>query len=353
MFALISGLFVPILLLVIHNYMAFGSILKTAYNLPESRPEFGLHFFLKYADQYLLKLMNEGVGILFLPGLAGLIYLSIRNETRETGLLILLTVVPVTIVYLSYCWPPDLQSMRFLLPTLPLYVISGVLFIKPFLSGNKSLRNTVLMVIIGITIFTGTPSTIKRLQSLNLNNKILADITLFVEKNIKPGSVIIAPEGINQHLDLLGKWKLADPNILHTSLNPLIAGPIGAIPSYMRCRNDDANLKYVKFRSFLGKNVHNVFAYDVWNWAGDTGSVYIIGYEQQVDYFRQNIPPYHRITEDARMELLPYLTSDTTHFYKPGPFSFSGYKSTVIYDFYINGQPLLIASWKKENNNEE
>lgn len=349
---ILTGFLLPVLLLLIHNYSAFGSLFRTAYGIPESQPVFGINYLLMYTGEYISKLMDEGAGIIFLPGLAGLLYFSIRRDTREHGLLASLLIVPVTLLYMSYCWPPDPQSMRFLLPTLPFYVMTGVGLFDTLEITGKLIRNTILTVILGITLITGIPDSLDRLHRLNLNNRILSGITKSVRENIKPGSLVIAPEGINQQLDLIGDWKLADPNILHTSLNPSVSGPIASIPSYMRCRNEDANLKYVKFRFLLGKNVHNVFAYDVWNWAGDTGNVFIIGYDDQLDYFRRNIPGNFKITEECRLELMPYLTNDTTQVINPNPFAFPRYRTTAIYDFYIDGKPLIISKWTRKGKTD-
>ena len=53
-----------------------------------------------------------------------------RRVTWKHGLFLIALILPSTLLYMSYYWPDDGQSLRFLLPTLCLYPIAAVWLLR-------------------------------------------------------------------------------------------------------------------------------------------------------------------------------------------------------------------------------
>jgi len=126
----VIGAAIPIGALCIRNQTAFGAFWKTGYGLSNGLAHFGWNYFTSYALTYLQMLTIEGCFLIFGLGLIGIIILCTRRNTWKQGALFVMLVVPITLLYMSYCWKPDPQSMRFLMPTFYIYTIAGVWLLK-------------------------------------------------------------------------------------------------------------------------------------------------------------------------------------------------------------------------------
>ncbi|MCD4736853.1 MAG: hypothetical protein K8R53_12485 [Bacteroidales bacterium] len=116
----------------------------------------------------------------------------------------------------------------------------------------------------------------------SVNNQVLATITKSIRNNVSENDVIIADEGINQNLDLYGKWKLADISFLNPPPAALTQfdnkQPQGIPPN--RKKNIDARKKYTKL---TGHERAKTFLLDAFNWSGRKGKVYMLAEKSKIE----------------------------------------------------------------------
>ncbi|MCK4234950.1 glycosyltransferase family 39 protein, partial [candidate division WOR-3 bacterium] len=351
----IIGAAIPLGMLCIRNQTAFGAFWKTGYALSNEPAHFGWNYFTNYSLSYLLMILNEGCGLIFILGVVGIIVLCVRRTTWKQGILFLLLVIPITILYMSYCWKPDSQSMRFLLPTFYIYTIAGVWFLRIVTSKRYSLAWAVSIVLLLITILWGFPPSLHSLQYLKKQNAVLTQVTDEIEKHVKPGSILITNEGISQHLDFIGYWRLIDVSILKFSRSKprRIFTPDHAIPKRKVLRNVEALTKY---EDPTGKELFNSFSNDVWQWAGNGRKVYLVIDEEQISEFKSQLSQYDKLVTIEKIEVTEV---------KPDNFKLScgirppkrgtGKPMTTrgpmgpnqIFDFVLNGEPLFLVEWTR------
>ncbi len=213
------GASIPLITLSIRNQLVFGAFWKTGYKVSSESSHFGLMYFLKYFLPYLQQLLFDGLGLIFLLGLIGFVYLCYQQKTRKIGFLFILLVFPITFLYMSYMWKPDPQSMRFLLPTFPIYIISTVWLLKIIINKYFRIGITISILLLFFSIIGGLSMSIMKMQHLKNNNAVLVKITNVIENEIERKSIIITNEAISQNLDFLGYWYLSDMSIFKANLD--------------------------------------------------------------------------------------------------------------------------------------
>ena len=211
------GFAIPFSALCIRNHLAFGAFWKTGYGFTDEQVVCSWNYFISHSLQYLQKIQSEGSGLLFGPGLLGIAFLCARRDTWKRGILLAALVVPVTLLYMSYFWPADSASMRFLLPTFFIYTIAGVWLLQMLGESNRMAAWAGSAVLLFVTIWWGLPMSIQSMQRLENPNAALAQITRVLKNHVEPGSIVIANKAINQHIDFAGYWRLADDSILMRS----------------------------------------------------------------------------------------------------------------------------------------
>ena len=274
------GVAIPVCALCIRNQTAFGAFWKTGYEYAfdefNATATFGWRFFVNHYLPFLRMLMSEGCGPIFGLGIAGIAIMCARRDRWKEGLLFAMLVVPVTILYMSLFWPPDQQSMRYLLPTFYIYTIATVWLLQLATGDNRLSAWASSIVLLIITIIWGLQPSLRSMEHLRDQSAVLAKITSAVERNIEPGSILIANEAINQHLDFIGRWRLADGAILNLP-EPLPPGLL-AISRNIRPRrlprNNEARTKYGGLED---KELFDAFSRDVRQWAGKNPKVYLRG----------------------------------------------------------------------------
>ncbi|MCK4395406.1 glycosyltransferase family 39 protein [candidate division WOR-3 bacterium] len=349
------GAAIPLGMLCIRNQMAFGAFWKTGYALSNDPANLGWNYFISYSLSYLQMLINEGCGLMFILGIIGIVVLCARRSTWKQGILFLLLVVPLTILYMSYCWKPDSQSMRFLLPTFYIYTIAGVYLLRIITNKRYSLAWAGSAVLLLITILWGFPPSLHSLQYLKKRNAILAQVTDEIEKHVEPGSILITNEGISQHLDFIGCWRLIDASIMRISrFKPQrVFAPGKVIPKRKVLRNVEALTKY---EDLTGKELFNSFSNDVWQWAGNGRKVYLVVNEEQISEFKSRLSQYDKLETIEKIEI-PELRLDNFELsssIRPpkgrmkeltvpqGPMG-----PNQIFDFRLNGEPLYLVEWTR------
>ncbi len=258
-FAVALGVIIPMGALLLRNQLLFGGFWKISYGLSAEPAHFGFHYFLSYSLIYLQQLLTEGIGLLFVLGMIGIIVLIRRKSTRSEGVLFALLILPITLQYMSYGWQPDPQSMRFLLPTFPVYIIISVWLLQ-FLSNKKrGLFIGLALLLLLIPVLMGLPRSLRSMQHLHYKNSVLVNITDMIEKKITPGSIVINYEGINQQLDFVGEWRLIDASFVLPERPRQFQD--SNLPRRKSIRNIEAKKRYANLKE---KSLFEIFKDAVW-----------------------------------------------------------------------------------------
>jgi 4-amino-4-deoxy-L-arabinose transferase-like glycosyltransferase len=365
------GVAIPVCALCIRNQVAFGAFWKTGYEYAfdefNASATFGGRFFANHYLPFLRMLMSEGCGLIFGLGVAGITIMCTRRDRWKQGLLFAMLVVPVTILYMSLFWPPDQQSMRYLLPTFYIYTIAAVWLLQLAAGDSRLSAWASSIVLLIITILWGLQPSLRSMEHLRDQSAVLAKITSAVERSVEPGSILIANEAINQHLDFIGRWRLADGAILNLP-EPLPPGLL-AIKRNIRPRrlprNNEARTKYSGLEN---QELFDAFSQDVWQWASKNRKVYWVASEEEVENFKQEFPAQDKLTTIAKIELpaarltradMPIGFREQT---RPVEGPMTQRKPSAgptlrppepqgpnrIFDLILDGEPLLLVEWTRE-----
>ncbi|MBU4446522.1 glycosyltransferase family 39 protein [bacterium] len=353
----ITGAGIPVIALLIRNQVAFGAFWKTGYGISDEPAHFGLNYFISHFLPYLKILIFDGAGVIFIVGLFGLAHLIYHHKTRKMGIFLSLLIFPSTFLYMAYIWPPDPQTMRFLLPTVPVYIISTVWILKILTKRNFRLGLSLSILIIIFTFIGGLPRSIRSMEHLKNNHAVLSKITEAVEKFIAPGNVLIANEGILQNIDFTGHWKLIDISFLKSKKpeSPQYFKDNENLPLTKKFRNINAQQKYTDLKD---EELFDSFSKDVWQWAKKNDKVYLIGKQEQISRFEKHLSPNDAFTIVAEIEL-PKV--DNIKFPMPpgrrppkpalpNNNDAVGQKRMMpnqIFDLILDGRPLIIVEWNR------
>jgi len=300
--ALAAGAAVPAGLLLIYNSVHFGAFWKTAYALTNEQ-QITWEYFARNWRAYLEALMSAGgVGIFFAVGVAGLAGMLTRRDTRPFAAGLGSIVVAISVVYMGYYFArgPQGASIRFLLPTIPLYLPPALWLFKrlnPVLLGR-----TALGALLVIQLADSIPASENRMTEEMHRAETSATVIAWAENHIPPGSIVVADRLTGESLHFTGKWKLADANFI------LGNGRGARREEFMRrLFGDQANqprpmqpgkLKIVRSNyQGLTSGEHAALALqDLTRWADDSAEIFWIGDGRQIERFE-------RLTEgSARFE---------------------------------------------------
>jgi len=212
----IIGATIPIVCLMVHNQIAFGAVWKTAYSLT-GRTRFSLDYFSQNISLYLKNILVHGAGLLWIFGIAGLVILCVNKKTRKQGILFIVLVVPITLLYVSYYFmlgDSPFATMRFLLPTFYIYSIAGFWGLKIISNRWEKAATAMTITLLVVNTLWGAPQSLISMIILKDADASLAAVEKVVSENVKPGSFVIAPSHIQQHLDYLGHWRLMDDFVI-------------------------------------------------------------------------------------------------------------------------------------------
>lgn len=210
--SLIAGILaacVPMGALAIRNQRAFGAFWRTGYSVSGEQTGFGLSYFVSYALPYIAMLFGIGMFVVWIFGLRGMAKLTRNSLTRNRGILLVLLVVPVTLLYFAYYFPANPKNMRFFLPTFYIYAIAACYSLAIEMPNDPNRTAKYVKWLLALNTIWGLPLSIAELMPLKRDNRQLAQITTELKQDVKPGSILIAQRGIQQHLDFVGGWKLA------------------------------------------------------------------------------------------------------------------------------------------------
>ncbi len=210
----------PVAALMARNYSAFGSPFDTGYALTgeqQAGSGFSLEFFEGKWRPYLQSLMSSGVGLFFALGLAGLVGMWGRKKSRDMALLLTFVILPITGVYCAYYWGGNQMDsgLRFLLPTLPLYLLPAFWFLRNF-ERNRVVRvAAVALVLMQVGIWV--PTMLDRTQEEHDRIQNAAIAVKFLREEVPSGSVLVADRRLQETLQFYPNWELVDASVLSGS----------------------------------------------------------------------------------------------------------------------------------------
>ena len=336
----VIGILIPLIPLAVRNYKAFGKFWITGYSSANTQALFGFNYLIEHFIPFLVMLATAGMGILFLFSIGGFIKLLKNPDTKSIGVYFLSSVSLLTFTYMAYYWSPDPETMRFLLPTFPVYTLAAVYFISHL---KRKYKIAFLSIALLVSIPWGVFGSLRVVKPLYVRNSVLAEITEGVERNIEAGSIIITYEGICQNLDLYGRWKLIDISILSK------ADTLRAKRPMKPMRNEHASKLY---NSLHGNEFKDQLIKDLNQWSGR--KIFIIAYEDEIRMLSKIIGDRFNIYKKSSIEIsnLPALEFMLNRRgwriphhprIKPRAGSNRPVGPNRIFDFEIRKEPLIIA----------
>ena len=246
-----------------------------------------------------MKLQSEGCGLLFGLGIIGIAVMCARRDIRKRGVFFAALIVPVTLLYMSYFWSPDRASMRFLMPTFPVYIIAGVWLLNVISGNQKRIALTVSAVLLFLTISWGLPMSIQPMRRLKFMNAALAEVSRVLENHAEHESIVISGHPFNQHLDFLGYWSLAEiPRDGKRPLRRFSGDNAAGFPVRQRMMDES----FRRLRDPVGDEFSDTFRQNIRLWSEGHRKVYIILSEEQLDRYRDKLNEKEELTVIDRIE---------------------------------------------------
>ena len=196
---------------------------------------------------------------------------------------------------MGYFWSPDPETMRFLLPTFPIYTLVAVYFISQL---KKKYQIAFLSIALLVSLPWGVSGSLRAVRPLYVRNSAISNITKTIERDIADGSIIITFEGICQNLDVYGKWKLIDISIL--SKAGVLTGKMPTKPM----RNEYASKVY---NPLSGNEFKNQLIKDLNQWSGK--KIFMIAYRSEIEMVNKLIGDRFNIDKKTFIDIsnLPVL----------------------------------------------
>ncbi len=287
--------FLPLLGVYAYNQYFFGTFGETGYGSGSAL--FSLWFFILKFIPYILMIIGYGVAVFSILGMAGLVWLCRIKDTRSIGILLTGIIVPVTLLYMAYYFFDG--TMRFLMPTFPLYIIAGVWYLKYLHATYPSKMEKWSPRIIALTLIVCLIECGFAIPSKIWIQKDIYDVSQRISRIVPKNHVLIAPHHIQNQMDFLGGWKLVDASILsgrnrHRPGMPgkqegkpdqgssMILG--GLDPSFMdKMMQHDKQQEIRKcYRDNKTNRVTSKFWQDLKKWMGNQKTFYWFGTEEQM-----------------------------------------------------------------------
>jgi hypothetical protein len=205
----VVGAAIPVTGMFAYNDRVFGSPLSTGYGLTMEQSAFAFHYFVAHFVGYLGTLARN-VGPAVVLGTIGIGVMILRPATRGRGLLLAALIGPITAMYMAFFWP--FADVRYLLPTLPLYVL-GAVWLLDQLQGPSVRRGALALFLLlqaGIAVVDSVPRTLRIGRFLDRTQTVRSAVLAAVPE----GSVVVAPPAFESLLEYDGRWKLVEWSLL-------------------------------------------------------------------------------------------------------------------------------------------
>ena len=209
---LIAGAALPLGLLILHNQVHFGAFWKTGYALTNEQQITWDNLANNWRN-YLEALLGSGVGTFAALGIAGMAAMSLRREARPLGLTLLTIALTISVVYAGYYFNrgPQGASIRFLLPTMPLYLLPAMWLFRQF--GDRRIAAVVLGALLVVQVVRGVPGSMERMRREHDGAQRSAMAVEWLDENIPESSVVVSNRRFLEQVNFTGKWKLADSSV--------------------------------------------------------------------------------------------------------------------------------------------
>lgn len=295
--AAILGAAIPIVPLLMRNQALLGAFWRTGYALTNEQSGFGWDYFKQHALGYLASLQSAGLGMLFVLGLVGIVWMTMDRRRRATGLLLLLSSTPLLLVYMAYYWAQGINgrgpghgggALRFLVPLMPTYVVAAAWALSQAVrSAPRAARVAIPAIVIVVQALISVPDLLQELREQYDRKTVLALATEGIEQVAKPGDVVVAGQGFLQQFDFVREWKLADASV--------IRGAPGGLGPGRRMRNGyrerqpgapspmqaDARRRRSSLYQGTTESRQSQFVNDLLEWAGRS-AIYVVGSEDEL-----------------------------------------------------------------------
>jgi 4-amino-4-deoxy-L-arabinose transferase-like glycosyltransferase len=371
------GLAIPLGAMLIRNHLAFGAFWRTGYALLNAQSSFGWGYFQENWAGYLRQLLSEGGGLMFALGLVAIIALCGRRETWRWGVLLALLTIPTALLYAAYFWRVDAQSMRYLLPSLPIYTLAGVWLVRELTRQRRAAALALSVILVLLTACWGIPQSRQRLARHRTNMSALARVTQELKAHAHRGDVVVTSEGIAQDLDFVGQWKLVSPRFLSALQPPVsrmfgpgggpMAGPPGMRgggpgggPPGLSGRGGNlgqrlgigpvaARRGFDRYRDLARPELFDAVSAEAFRWAGGQ-RVYVLGKQDQLRGLEHFLSRNDRLVLVSTIELLaPGAAADEVQEPQapltPGGPRMSPIRPSGVFDLQIDANPLKLMEW--------
>ena len=303
------GTAIPIGALLAHNMLAFGSPMKTGYALTNEQTSFSWDWFQQHFAGNVDSLMTGGAGLFFALGLVGLVGMICKRDSRPLGICLLLVIVAVTGVYTAYYF--GMGSLRFFLPTLPLYLLPAMWVfsvIRP-----RGIAAAGVIVLTALHLGGGIVESRDRMASHADRTFAAAESAKKVEELVPAGSVVIADRRMNEMLHYLGRWKLAQIDVARGAdrgfggrANRFGSGEDAPNPR----QEGKADQLRAKYRDMADDERYIEVLADLHDWAGEANDTYWIGSERGVADFTERTYGAAQFEKVGEFEVTPRPSPD-------------------------------------------
>ena len=237
----VGGALLPITPLLIRNQLTFGAFWRTAYAITHEQTGFGWNYFQQHWLQYVQGVLGEGMGVLLPLAILGMALMitiprsrlsdnedALRSRLiRPFGVLTALLIVPTMLLYMAYYWGGmggGAETMRFLMPLFPVFSVAAIWALWLLTRQLERVpRLAAVCAIFFVYALWGIPTSLQQCRELAYQHRILARTTAALRAHVPTGSVIMANQGILQHLDFIRAWRLTGS---HTKLERQDAGSV-------------------------------------------------------------------------------------------------------------------------------
>jgi len=290
------GAAIPIIPMLIYNQRLMGAFWKTAYSLTNEQTGFTWEYFKEHALDYVHQIHANGLGLVFAIGIVGITTMICTRTLRRLGIMTALMTIPMLLVYMAYYWAPQMNSqmtMRFILPTFPIYILAGIWALSELTTRIPvAARLAVPAALIGIQLLMGAPEIMTEADQLHYQREVLTRATDALQRVAPPGSVVVADNQLYQHLDFVRLWKLADESVYRAGGGGFGGGGGGGRgfgfggggvasdnPSPQQA---EKRTLHVDHYTGTTANRQNIFFNDIETWAAGQ-KIYIIGTQTSID----------------------------------------------------------------------
>jgi len=291
------GAAIPIIPLLIRNQLLLGAFWRTGYALTNEQTGFGWNYFYDHWQEYIQTILSSGGGYLLTLGLLGITWMICLKPTRPLGIMLALFTVPFTLLYMAYYWAgmggggggrpgaigpaAAAGTMRFLLPTLPIYILAAAWALSEALkSAPKAARIAIPIVLLTFQGLWGIPDLWQQTGQQGYQRDMLARVTDALDQSTHHGDIVLANNQILQHLDFVRHWKLADSSLV-SGMGP------GMRRGFGNMQNPDApspmQAEKQRERSELyAQGDWQQFSSDLQDWAGPNQKIYVVAPESEL-----------------------------------------------------------------------